>query len=371
MSSTSSLSHATPTPPSSTRTLRPSPPSRPQETVGTLLTFIAGSLSSALRTLSLADKTHWGPDEYEQVGALEEASASLRRDLAEMAALVGGGLYYENDTRAESLQELGALARRFESHAGVFKEWLRCGGRIEAAWARETVGLGRELGRAMRRAARRVFVGEEEGTESGGRCLGAWVVGRAVRRVREGREEEDQGRAVWQREEEEGRRRGSLESVVPDCNAVGKFERMDLETGDVAFVCDYCDGFIVWPDLESVPSCRSAVGTTTTGGWPNWKALGRSKADGEEKEVVFGPLAIANHMPPRPGEWMARLICEYCEEYTYIDQGDGDGERKWMQDEGGFTSLTAFQEHLLWTHTALPRPALPLPSMGDGKCVVM
>lgn len=139
---------------------------------------------------------------------------------------------------------------------------------------------------------------------------------------------------------------------------------------DIAFVCDFCDGFLVWPDLRSIPTERKQPGSLTEAGYPNWAAAGRGLAEEEaeeEKSVVFAPLAIANHLPPKSGEWMSRIICPFCEEYTYIDQGDGDGERKWEQPEGGFESVEAFREHLAWTHTALPRP--PLPTLE--KCEVM
>jgi hypothetical protein len=131
---------------------------------------------------------------------------------------------------------------------------------------------------------------------------------------------------------------------------------------------------LVWKGIGAVPSCRRVEGREVDG-YPNWAAVGRRSKiedDGgeEEKVVVFAPLVIANHVPPRHGEWMARVLCSYCEEYTYIDQGDeGGAERKWVTDQDGFESVDAFQEHLQWTHTALPRPAIPF--VRDGKCVVM
>jgi hypothetical protein len=92
----------------------------------------------------------------------------------------------------------------------------------------------------------------------------------------------------------------------------------------------------------------------------------------EEKDVVFAPLAIANHLPLRKGEWMARTVCPFCEDYTYFDQGDGDGERKWGTDGEGFEGVEEFTEHLGWTHTALPRPeVMGLSGLGKGSCGVM
>jgi hypothetical protein len=130
---------------------------------------------------------------------------------------------------------------------------------------------------------------------------------------------------------------------------------------------------LVWENLAEVPGERRVEGGTVDG-YPNWAAAGRrsrvEEGEEEEKVVVFAPLAIANHVPPRYGEWVSRVICPYCEEYTYIDAGDdGDGERRWVTDQAGFETMEAFQEHLQWTHTALPKPVLPLVS--DGKCAVM
>ncbi|KAH8909002.1 hypothetical protein BR93DRAFT_994653 [Coniochaeta sp. PMI_546] len=352
------------------------PPPRTAETVGSLLATIAESLTSALRLFALADKSHWGPDEAAQVLALRRVLSAAGRDFEVLSALVGGGTYLEHDARGETLAELRGLARRFEEHGGLFREWVRMGGPVNPLWVRETVGLGRELRRAMCRAAGRVWWGGREGSEEPGRCLGGEVVGRALRRERERRREG----ARWE-EEEEGRlkggdgrgreRRGSLEAVVPECNSVGRFERLGEE--DVAFVCDYCDGFLVWGNLAEVPAGRRVEGATVEG-YPNWAAAGRRRrveeGEEEEKVVVYAPLAIANHVPPKHGEWMSRVICPYCEEYTYIDAGDdGDGERRWVTDQGGFETVEAFQEHLQWTHTALPKPALPFVS--DAKCAVM
>lgn len=291
-------------------------------------------------------------------------------------------MYFEHDTRPETLSELRGLAERFGAHEWMFMEWMRAGGPVNPLWVRETKGLGRELRRGMCRGARRVWEGNRAGSEEGGRCLGGEVVWRAVRRERETQKgERGSGRAKWLDDERglsagDGKgkareRRGSLEAVVPDCNSVGRFERLGEE--DVAFVCGYCDGFLVWENLAKVPSERRAEGGMADG-YSNWAATGRRcevrEGEEEEKLVVFAPLAIANHVPPRHGEWMSRVICPYCEEYTYIDSGDdGDGERRWVTEQGGFETMEAFQEHLQWSHTAIPKPALPFVS--DGKCVLM
>ncbi len=70
-------------------------------TVGSLLAGIATALTEALRILMFADKRQWGPDEFEQIRALEEALDDAKKDFQEMAPLVHGQFYYEGDrTRA-------------------------------------------------------------------------------------------------------------------------------------------------------------------------------------------------------------------------------------------------------------------------------
>lgn len=157
-------------------------------------------------------------------------------------------------------------------------------------------------------------------------------------------------------QDEEGRR-PSLEELVPSCNAVGRFQRLG-ESHDVAFVCDFCEGFIVWPDLQSMPAARTPLPPTAVGGYPHWQAQSLSVETGEEKTVVFAPLAIANHMAPEPGDWQAGLMCPYCEEDTYLDEGEDSSELKYVQDEMGFPDLEAFRAHLEWYHTALPVPPI-------------
>ena len=72
------------------------------DTVGTLLAGIATSLSEALRILLYADKRAWGPDEFEQLRALESALDEARKDFQEMAPLVHGQFYYQNDRTGTS-----------------------------------------------------------------------------------------------------------------------------------------------------------------------------------------------------------------------------------------------------------------------------
>jgi hypothetical protein len=67
------------------------------QTVGTLLAAIATCMTEALRILMFADKRQWGPDEFEQTRVLEEALDEAKKDFQEMAPLVHGQFYYEND----------------------------------------------------------------------------------------------------------------------------------------------------------------------------------------------------------------------------------------------------------------------------------
>ena len=70
------------------------------DTVGSLLADIANALQNGLRILMFADKRGWGPDEFEQVRALEEALDDAKKDFQELAPLVNGQFYYENDRRS-------------------------------------------------------------------------------------------------------------------------------------------------------------------------------------------------------------------------------------------------------------------------------
>ena len=156
-----------------------------------------------------------------------------------------------------------------------------------------------------------------------------------------------------------------LEELVPACNLVGHFERFGDR--DIAFACDFCDGHIVWEDLARMPSERDptavAAGVTEQ---PNWQAKGTSLSTADDKMIVFAPLAIANHVSPDIGDWQARILCPYCDEYNYYEQGEEDDTR-YAQDERGFGSLNELQEHLEWYHTSTA-----MPSLSSAKnCVVM
>jgi len=73
------------------------------ETIGSLLAAIANALNGALRILMFADKRQWGPDEFEQIRALEEAIDDAKKDFQEMAQLVHGQFYYENDRTGKAV----------------------------------------------------------------------------------------------------------------------------------------------------------------------------------------------------------------------------------------------------------------------------
>src|SRR3569833_52923 len=294
----------------------------------------------------------------------------------------------------ESLAELRVLCSKFDFHAQSFKDWLRTGGPINPLWARDTIDLRRDLHRAQCRAAQRIFSADQEANT---RCLGAFLVYRRLRQHGIQKQKGREGQALlpqFQQDQQirdesieadnpyqgaaEEPRRGSLEAAVPDCNRVGTFERFGDR--DVVFVCDYCDGHLVWVDVKQMPSTRTDPAPLAQSTYPNWQASARSQSTGEEKTIVFAPLVIANHLAPGGGVgWEARIWCPFCDEYTYYDQVD-DEQTRYAQDEGGFTDVQSFQDHLAWHHTAIGMPSLPalsslpaLPSLSTSSknCTVM
>lgn len=131
------------------------------------------------------------------------------------------------------------------------------------------------------------------------------------------------------------------------CSAVGSFERFGEH--DIAFICDFCDGHIIWEDLERVPTTRANwEGQPITETGTEWQAVGTSRA-GEEKQVVFAPLAVANHVVPMRGDWQARLVCWLCEDEARraVDVDDEEGE---VEVEDEFEDLRGLLEHLEWSH---------------------
>lgn len=397
------------------------------DTVGLLLGGIATALSNGLRILHFADKRGWGPDEFEQVRALDETLDEAKADFQTMAPLVNGQFFYESDRTSKSLEELRILRAEFEAHSQLFKDWLRTGGPINPEWVLKTVELRRDLHRAQCRAACRIYATAPGPT----RCLGAFQVSRHQRQMDKRRavgnvaEAESMLRIAgdaetgvglepqvvtspdgderWRHDNaaalndvmvEDGEnnssnsKRDDLETLVPFCNKVGKFERFGDR--DIAFACDYCDGFLVWEDLDRMPATRtpnpstthphilptSSVATAIPAALVNrnqqeWEAKARTISSGEETTIVFAPVAIANHLLPGLGDWRARLLCPYCDEYTYVgEDGDDGGETRYAQDERGFPDVKTFREHLEWYHAG---GVVPMPTAPTKKenCIVM
>ncbi|KAF7552887.1 hypothetical protein G7046_g7267 [Stylonectria norvegica] len=345
-------------------------PDRPQimtsssGSVGSLLAAIANLVVEGLRILSLTDKRQWGADEEEQVRALEGVLDEAKKDFQELAPLVNGQVYYENDRKHESIEELKSLRVRFNTHIQSLREWSRSGGPINPIWIRETHHLQKELHRAQCRVARRIFAFEKE---SSARCLGAFLVHRKQRQW---------ATTSAVRDEEEYFQRYRDELLV--CNSIGSLERFGDD--DIAFVCDFCDGHIVWEDLESMPSIRTAqdvaaspispVSPTTNN--PHWQATGFTVSGHVEKQIVFAPVAIANHTAPQHRDWEAGLLCPFCEEESALPQDEHDDEDAY-RPEIGYEDMTTFREHLEWYHTATQQP----PSIPDAtasaqdKCQIM
>jgi hypothetical protein len=71
------------------------------ESVGSLLADIANLIADGLRILRLSTKSHWGPDEYEQLRTLERLLDEARKDFQELSPLVNGVSNYELDRRRE------------------------------------------------------------------------------------------------------------------------------------------------------------------------------------------------------------------------------------------------------------------------------
>lgn len=286
----------------------------------------------------------------------------------------------------------------------------------------ETTQLKRELHRAQCRAVRRIHSTYQQ---TRARCIGAQHVYKIQQRHKQQQQQPDLG----DRQQKEQQR---LEETAA-CNQTGAFERFG--DTDVAFVCDFCDGHIVWEDLREMPATRTFLDDLSTSQGPGggeeleqmsatvvghlappgmwsketmpfstgiaidsvgsnkskapasgapqlppvdirddsyasaqrqWQALGYSKTKGSEKPIVFAPLAIANHIPPEGmGEWQAGLLCPFCDDYYYVEQGDPDADKiKYIQNENGFEGMNALKEHLEWYHA-------PMVSSGSSSCVVM
>ncbi|KAI1117265.1 hypothetical protein F5Y14DRAFT_376790 [Nemania sp. NC0429] len=432
------------------------------DTVGSLLADVANLIQDALRILMFADKRAWESPEFEQLRLLEETLDEAKRDFQELPVFVNGRFYYESDQQADSLEELRELCSRFRQLSANLKYWVRAGGPVETEWAAETRWLRRELHRAQCRAVRRIH-DDLEGSLSRSRCLGALIVWRSQQRQQSHRpqpqpQSQSQPRSPPSQQRQPHRtgvgglttnaasttqttRSNSIPTgEIAACNSTGTFQRLGPGNQDIAFVCDFCDGFLVWEDLRSMPSTRRHVSveaataaTATTAATAataatastaslleNWAATGfthprprsgpskhppvsgedagvelqdrsenakagetitttqreldtetEAELRGEEKTIVFPPVAIAHHLPPEPGEWQAPLLCPLCEEYYYEEQGDDDMDRvRYTQDERGFESVALLQEHLEWTHASL-LPSLANVAPRSSSCTIM
>ncbi|KAI1169202.1 hypothetical protein F5B18DRAFT_594426 [Nemania serpens] len=423
------------------------------DTVGSLLAVIASSIQDALRILMFADKRAWGSPEFEQLRLLEETLDEAKRDFQELPAFINGRFYYENDQQADSLDELRELCSRFQQHSQNLKYWVRAGGPIEPEWAAETRWLRRELHRAQCRAVRRIH-DDLEGSLSRPRCLGALIVWRSQQRQQSHPSQtqpqpEPQSQSLSpsprpQRRQPQRPERGDSKTTtatttqttqpnsipageIAACNSTGTFQRLGPGNRDIAFVCDFCDGFIVWEDLRSMPSTRQHTSISSASMPENWAATGfahprphsgpskhppvpgedsavelqdrsgnaeagettttptattitaereldtetEAELKGEEKTIIFPPVAITHHLPPEPGEWQAPLLCPLCEEYYYEEQGDDDMDRvRYTQDERGFESVALLQEHFEWSHASLI-PSLANVAPKSPSCAIM
>ncbi|TQV91002.1 hypothetical protein V2A60_008187 [Cordyceps javanica] len=356
------------------------------DSVGSLLAVIANLLVDGLRLLGLADKRHWGPDEYELQRAMERALNDAKADFQELSPLLKSQSHYEHDRTFASLEELRALGGKFYMHVQNIREWSRSGGPVDAVWVRDTKSLQRQLHRAQCRAAQRVFSSAKETTQ---RCLGAFLLHRrhrawvAARRAGTASDHDCQRRQV---------------DEVSECYTIGGFERFgDL---DVAFVCDFCDGHLLWDDIERVPTTRTGVDSlpeTASGAAAQsraggsllptstplqdtygaalgeWQATGVTRSGQAPKQVVYPPIAIASHMAPVRGDWLARLLCPLCEDAAATNEPqDIDDEDELWRPENQFDDLAALQEHMEWEHAPSTLPTTrPLSLPSTDKCIVM
>ncbi|KHN95697.1 uncharacterized protein MAM_06538 [Metarhizium album ARSEF 1941] len=305
------------------------------DSVGTLLADVANNLLEGLRIFSLADKTHWRQDEYEHVQALEAALNDAKKDFQELCPLVNGQSQYEHDRTYETIQELRLLRDKFRAHVQLLRDWSRSGGPINPVWVRETHSLQRQLHRAQCRAARRVFASSQESSQ---RCLGAFLVRRAQAKVAVRPDQQTPEADCQKRQLEE----------LAACTRTGSFDRFRDE--DMVFICDFCDGHLIWEDLENVPTQRTAAFQPR---WPghsqHWQATGTSSSGPQEKQVVFPPIAVANHLAPLRGDWQARLLCPLCEDEAKKPQDEDDDEELYKPDDE-FEDVASLQNHMEWQH---------------------
>jgi hypothetical protein len=282
----------------------------------------------------------------------------------------------------QSLEELRSMRRKFGIHVENLRDWTKAGGPIDPVWTRYLHVLQKDLHRTQCRAASRIF---NSGQEYSTRCLGAYIVQRTQR---------SRSRSILSTASRDSNatKSGDIESVseVVDetestraylaqllaCKRVGSFQRFGEQ--DIAFVCDFCDGHIVWEDLDRMPNSRTdqdaenPAATTTRDSQPGpkppqWQATGQKRSTSEEKQVIFAPIAVANHCAPPLNEWQAILLCPYCEVDAQQPQDQDDDEDPW-KPEKEFDDLEGLQEHLEWQHGVA---AGANTSSGGGSCTVM
>ncbi|KYK61640.1 hypothetical protein DCS_02783 [Drechmeria coniospora] len=341
------------------------------DSVGTLLAEIANLLNDSLRIFQLSDKRHWGADEHEQLHALEETLDEAKRDFQALSPLVHGQSYYELDRQHESVEELRRLRSRFSALIQNLKDWSRSGGPTNPTWVRDTQRLRKDLHRAQCRAARRIFASDKESSR---RCLGGFLVQRVLQRLHRNGAVADGGGAGMRDVGEAQRQLAEVRA----CSEIGGFERFGED--DIAFICDFCDGHLVWEDLERIPTSRYGSDepgssstppllstTATAAANVRWQATGTSMSTAQPKLVVFAPVAIANHAAPAPSDWQASITCPFCEEVAQQPQEEDDDEDAY-KPEGEFDDMATFQDHLEWQH---PAAALPTPDSSTQHCRIM
>lgn len=208
--------------------------------------------------------------------------------------------------------------------------------------------LQTDLHRAQYRAARRIFASTQE--SGAARCLGAWLLHRKHRTW--SRHVASPDPDPEQQRQQQRRQRDELKT----CRRAGSFQKFG--EADVAFICDYCDGHLVWEDLERMPAARTnsesvdspLAPLTPSSGRPYWQATGKSSSAGADKDIVFGPVAIANHTAPRAGDWQAGIICSFCEDEARKPVEVDDEEDVW-HPAMVFDDVASFHEHLEWQHS--------------------
>lgn len=135
----------------------------------------------------------------------------------------------------------------------------------------------------------------------------------------------------------------------------------------MVFICDFCDGHLIWEDLENVPTERTAVSLPRRqGNSQHWQATGTSSSGPQEKLVIFPPIAVANHLAPLHGDWQARLLCPFCEDEAKKPQ-DEDDEEELYKPNDEFEDVASLQEHMEWQHVEVVVPS----GQQSGNCAVM